>query len=621
MEMFRNRFGLLGAVLGLSVLMLATPASAWEFKMTGSYVWQYGYRSQLGNGGFFGPYDVDNQAAPNLQAVNAWLGTHSNQLQSFQTGVNAAFNPAEIVVSGHDGGWDTMWMDSWIELRMNPAVRVRGLYHIGEWASTTGTQPTTGFQQGEGALVQSEYQNQRYPGVKRSFSPGYWNLLWLTAQLPWGELLIGKRPSSFGTGLMWNGEDSRTSESFSLFTLYGPLRIGASLYWARTGSEGYTTDPFDKSGFRSYDLTQVTTYRNGPLDAGYTLNWLKRHRGGDRRNVTGVSASKNADYRDRNDFYGGVYTKYNNGRFFFNAELDFYDRIDRLGRQAFFNADPDRSADLYMQHYRFMTELGFLCGPAKMSLLYSWSSGNDRRGALANGVTSGGIPNINQGTLNEPTNPVTGGLVQGTTASNTGLYRPYSYLMVYAYGLGTHIEGDTGNGYVEDASCYGARLDYAVASNLNLYGSFFWADRVGNAYGWGFLKPATLGAQPGAVVSAVTPLAGPFPLTTTTTTLPFAATFPATNGIASGYVAGAPTIPDNNLGWEFDSGFDWKLLENLTLNATFAYWQPGKWFNFACIDKNVPAWSVQTAVNSFGINPNRSIDRIFAVDLKIVADF
>jgi hypothetical protein len=606
MEMSRNRVWLFGAVLGLSMLLLVTPASAWEFSMKGSYVWNYGYRSQMGDEGFFGPYDVDFSTGRNLHAVNAWLGTHSNQLQNFQTAVLPAgfaapnvFNPSEILVSGHDGGWDTMWMDSWIELRINPAVRVRGLYHVGEWASTSGTQSTSGFLQGEGALVQSQYQNQRYPGIKRSFSPGYWNLLWLTAQLPWGEFAVGKRPSTFGTGLMWNGEDSRTSESFSLFAIYGPLRIGTSFYWARAGSDGYVTDPFDKSGFRNFDLTQLTTYRNGPLDVGYTLNWLRRHRGGDRRNQTTPLTTKNTDFRDRNDFYGGVYTKYNNGRFFFNAELDWYDRIDRLGAQSFFTADPDRASDLYIQHYRFMTELGFLCGPTKMSLLYSWSSGNDRRGALANNSVSGGIPNINQGTLNEATNGITGGLVQGTTASNTGLYRPYSYLMVYAYGLGTHIEGDTGNGYVEDASCYAARFDYAVAANLNLYGSFFWADRVGNAYGWGFLKPSTLGA-----VAA-----------------PNGTAFPAFNGIVSGYVAGAPTIPDNNLGWEFDAGFDWKLLEGLTVNATFAYWQPGRWFSYACIDKGVLNWNTQTAANNFGTDPSRLISPIFGLDLRIVADF
>jgi hypothetical protein len=245
-----------------------------------------------------------------------------------------------------------------------------------------------------------------------------------------------------------------------------------------------------------------------------------------------------------------------------------------------------------------------------------------------NNATSGGISNINQGTLNDATNPTTGGLVQSNSAGNTSVYRPYSYLMVYAYGLGTHINGDTGNGYVEDASCFAGRLDYAVASNLNLYGSFFWADRVGNAYGWGFLRPATLGAQPGAVLTTATLTAGPT-LTSTSATLPFAAAFPAVNGIASGYVGplaagaqtNAPTIPDNNLGWEFDGGFDWKLLEGLTLNTTFAFWQPGRWFSYACIDKVVPNWNTPTFGNNWGTDPSRTISPIFGIDFKIVGDF
>ncbi|HTY25692.1 MAG TPA: hypothetical protein VMC85_21360, partial [Desulfomonilaceae bacterium] len=326
---------------------------------------------------------------------------------------------------------------------------------------------------------------------------------------------------------------------------------------------------------------------------------VRRHRGADRTNALTGGAKAIDRFRDRNDCYGGIYAKYFNGRFFYNTELDWQVRDDRLGHfvTAATAAIPG-SADYHQRHWRFMTELGTICGPAKLSFLYSWSAGNDRRGALANSAT-GAIANIDQGTLVEPTNNITGGLVSSTSFSNTGLYRPYSYLMVYCYGLGTHIQGDTGNGYVEDASCYAGRLDYAVAANLNVYGSFFWADRVGNAYGWGFLKPAQVSAQ----------------------AFPNATLYPAGNVIASGYVAGAPTIPDNNLGWEVDTGFDWKLLEGLTLNATFGWWQPGKWFNFACISKNVPAWSTQTAANNFGTDPSRSIDAIFGMEMKIVGSF
>ena len=63
------------------------------------------------------------------------------------------------------------------------------------------------------------------------------------------------------------------------------------------------------------------------------------------------------------------------------------------------------------------------------------------------------------------------------------------------------MNADTLNGTAEDASIWAARLDYAVASNLNIYGSFFWADRTSKSgYGWGFIRPDT--AHPGMVTWA-----------------------------------------------------------------------------------------------------------------------
>ena len=261
--MSRNRVWLFGAVLCLGILLLAIPAAAWEFSMTGAFTWNYEYRSQLGSAGFFGAYDVDNapSAAVGLQSVNGWLGSHSNNLQNQGDG--------NILVSGADGSWNTIFMDTNMDIRINPALRIRGLYHIGEWAAsgwsnattaipaasispafnttiyTVGASSNSGFSQGEGALVQSQYQNFRFPGVKRSFSPGYWNTLWLTAQLPWGEIAFGKRPSIWGTGLGWDGTDSRSSEQLTLFATYGPLRLGMGFYPSRIGSEGYVTDNFD----------------------------------------------------------------------------------------------------------------------------------------------------------------------------------------------------------------------------------------------------------------------------------------------------------------------------------------------------------------------------------------
>ena len=58
--MSRKRVWLFGAVLGLSMLLLAAPArSVGILHDRRFYNWNYEYRSQLGASGFFGPYDVD----------------------------------------------------------------------------------------------------------------------------------------------------------------------------------------------------------------------------------------------------------------------------------------------------------------------------------------------------------------------------------------------------------------------------------------------------------------------------------------------------------------------------------------------------------------------------------
>ena len=85
-----------------------------------------------------------------------------------------------------------------------------------------------------------------------------------------------------------------------------------------------------------------------------------------------------------------------------------------------------------------------------------------------------------------------------------------------------------------------------------------WAERTSNGYGWGCISPAFPAAPTGNVAFAI-------------------------NG-----AAGSPNIPDRALGWEVDAGFDWKLLEGFTTNFTIAYWAPGKWFNYACIDRSDP---------------------------------
>ena len=74
--------------------------------------------------------------------------------------------------------------------------------------------------------------------------------------------------------------------------------------------------------------------------------------------------------------------------------------------------------------------------------------------------------------------------------------------------------------------------------------------------------------------------------------------------------------------YEIGGGIDWKLIEGYTLTARVAYWKPGGWFNYACVDRRQPNWdSAPTASNMWGINPNREIDPIFGTCVAIQMDF
>jgi hypothetical protein len=48
-------------------------------------------------------------------------------------------------------------------------------------------------------------------------------------------------------------------------------------------------------------------------------------------------------------------------------------------------------------------------------------------------------------------------------------------------------------------------------------------------------------------------------------------------------VSGLQAIPENanDIGWEVDLGWSWKVLENLTWNSVLALWQPGAWWSYA----------------------------------------
>jgi hypothetical protein len=637
--MDRYRLLLLIAVIGLSVPVLVAPAPAWEFSMDGAFTWKFEYRGQGGREGFFGPFGIDsgtdvndlnpNASAPTVfntgmqpAAVVGVTDAANNQLPpgffapfNFWLGFHNAANDQNMKASGSsfasgaDGSWNTIYMTTNMQIRMNQAIRIRGRIDIGSWYT-----PEQSLSQAQ--LPHSEYLNSSSSGVQRSFSPLNVNTLWLTAELPWGIVTLGKRPATWGTGLAWNGEESRTSESLALTVPYGPFRIQAAFYPARRGAYNYDSfndahPPFnngipiqpwyntylDKSSNRIWDITfPLVTYRSGPLDMGFQWNFVSRHSGGEGiipgyydfvapYIFTGTKQTWRYTYLDYDEVYGGIYMMYNNGRFFFNSEVDWDLQTLRNRRKSDFGGPARDVWDSYVEHWRYAAEAGVLSGPAKVSVLYAWLSGPDRR----------------YGYQIDRTGLQTAFGLRSNPFANTGFFRPYSYLMVYTYGLGTHMNTDTTNGTAEDAKILAARIDYAVASNLNVYGSFFWADRTNvSGYGWGFMRPDTRYPYWGMVRWD-----------------------DRNNYQPPGRIRAAPNIPDPNLGYEIGAGMDWKLLENFTVNLSCSYWQPGKWFSYACVDKALPNWDRPEGGANFGwgVWPDRTVSPLWGLELKIVGDF
>jgi hypothetical protein len=69
------------------------------------------------------------------------------------------------------------------------------------------------------------------------------------------------------------------------------------------------------------------------------------------------------------------------------------------------------------------------------------------------------------------------------------------------------------------------------------------------------------------------------------------------------------------------AGFIWELMDGWPVAVRFSYWQPGKWFNYACVDKGVPNWDIPSAANNWGVRPDRVIDPILGVEIQLGATF
>jgi hypothetical protein len=224
-------------------------------------------------------------------------------------------------------------------------------------------------------------------------------------------------------------------------------------------------------------------------------------------------------------------------------------------------------APQYIQSWRFGTQITVAHGPAMLQLLYAHMPGPDRR----HGVLIDRQP-----------------FIQVLDQSAVTFFGNHSAILANTYSGGVNGFSD-----IPGASVYGARLDYSLAANLNFYSRILTAKRTSQGYGWGFIRPDLRPDRFGQV----------------------------DYGVRGSFIDPAPAIPDDDLGWELGVGFNWELLAHWYVDLDVDYWKPGRWFNFACVDRSVPNWDSPSQANMFGIKPDRNIDPVIAVNLEVRGEF
>ncbi len=478
---------------------VAAPVSAWEFDMNGLWRWNFDYIAGGGNNGFFGQNNIVNPAlvgGPNWAAMNAWVGARKINGQQYG------------LVTGKDASLATVRAEFLPEFRINNAVRLRGNYQIGgPDHNSIATIPGQ-------ALAEASYG--LYPtglnfGKWNVMSTGSWTDFLMSAQTPWGILIAGKREAPWGIGAQYDGGQA-SSESLGIVAPYGPFRFGlffqpwAGQTWfnSQVGPQTiFTVSVADAQAFNGTQMLNTNyklwdneakrqvqplvfvTYDNADLSAGVLYEWFGLHNGpaGAQTEAFATTTARTYD-GTRED--GSAFLKYNNGRFFTNMELAWTrsqitsqpgmtDGVTSFGGGygAVYNPGPadgyflsfnESAAPRYTETWKWMMEIGALCGPAKLTALWSWVPGPDRRG---------GVWIDNQSWDNVFANPQA--------------FLPYSMLMGYQYGGGLNAVSRNGEGYMSDANSFGVRLDYALAANLNLYFTGFYATRASNGWPWGVM--------------------------------------------------------------------------------------------------------------------------------------
>lgn len=617
-----RRLALLGALAGLCGVLLAADADAWEFRMKGEFEYRLRYWGRTG------PLDLFGDArAQDTTPITSFIGfAGPNYYQSGTTRPIASSNALSANVQIERGGFSVYGSDAHItdmKLTLYPLIRINAAMTLYATLNFGGFRHKYSQSRSDGTLFQIEnnvvYRGGSFltvedsrigyphlmPGVppfERYYMSQTSDSAFNTAsiisveqfkavlQLPFGIVAVGTKDFPIGVGATY-ARNTR-EESIYLVVPYGPLSFHTYIFpnQQASGRGGFTNvnswlmHP-DADIQSAYFLGQMIQYTAGPLEIGVVAFVEGTH------TPPGMLQQRHAlDQYWRQWLF---FVKYFNGKFFLNAEYAFDTTDHRRAAEGPPRLDmPDgygtRAGVTYVERYLAFLETGLVFGPTKVSLLWAQSSG-----PVAN---------------NPPSRPV-GSAVPHTSRKiyrsllvNYQAMEPYNYLIFYTYAGGNSLYypndfkhgtfSADAIGEMGDAVAFAGRVDYAVASNLNVWASYLWAHRLeqngalAGSFGYGFNWYESEAQAWKAVNLGISDPSGL-----------------------------NPYVDDGFLGWEMGIGLDWKLLEGLTMRGRYARWAPGPWF-----DQAFKAYtSTPQGLNGNGLLIGR--DPIHAVEFSFLMQF
>lgn len=531
--------------MALSVVVHSSKAFSWEFTMKGDNEIRYRYWGRLGNEDIFGAMDSSVYLGVNHLVTHPSPSRDNFPTNSF--GVLAGENRF-----GSDMNFTDMRVTLVPKMVVNPAIELEGSVNLTSLGLHSGGRPYDTY--GTPGEINSLYVpvSNRPSAIdvpNTIVTVQWWRMRF---EMPIGTFILGYRPVSLGMGL-WKHACQRSSTAMALRVSYGPISVLMGPYlgrtltnWNQPSRNSGTIATYRRDDDRDYRRGQHFDlfYRQGLLavDFAHTGYRDDSSQSVDQRVLaTGAPANLTpvgTPAADRRVDETTLAVKYYDGRFFFNAEANyFYHWRSGLGSTELRGATRYQRTDADVRSWLYGVETGLMAGPAKVTFSYVRSTGDD--------------PSTRKD--DEDTG-------RGTTGVNNCYIRHWGLLMYDMYGTGTDWNG-AGRGQPVNLHHVGGRLDYTIAANLNLFlvNSWAWRDQA-NAFVLGGNYSHTVARFSNNTIAQQKGLAG------------FGAPVP-----------GLQAVPDHasDIGWEVDFGWNWKVLENLTWNSVLAFWQPGSWWSYA----------------------------------------